>query len=552
MRCAADDAARAFCVRRGYARGGAGVRTRCRERIGAVHRREPRARTDRGPGEQEDGRMATVSEPAAAPVVPVRTGTRGRDLTTGPIGRTLLLFALPTLASNILQSLNGSINAVWVGRFLGESALAATSNANLVMFLMFGATFGFAMAATILIGQHVGARDVTAARRVLGTAIGAFVALSAAVALVGWIATPAILRLLATPADVQPLATAYLRVIFLMMPASFLTVLLMMGLRGFGDSLTPLWFMALSVVLDSGLNPVFILGLGPAPRLGIAGAAVATLIASYASLAALIATIYLRDLPIRLSGPELGYLRPRVAILRTILVKGLPMGLQMIVVSLGGLVLIGLVNRHGTVTTAAYGVTTQLWAYVQMPALALGAAVSAMVAQNIGAGRWDRVDQVTRAGVVQSLAITGAMVVAISLADRAALGLFLGPGSPAIGIAAHIHRIAGWSFMLLGAAFVLFATVRANGSVLGPLLILAVAIFPIRLGFIALMTPRIGVDAIWWGIPAGFGATLIMAIAHYRLGGWRRGALVRPMTAQEAEDHAMGGGDACGKLSPAR
>ena len=227
---------------------------------------------------------------------PAPAGRHARDLTTGPIGTTLVLFALPTLASNILQSLNGSINAIWVGRFLGESALAATSNANLVMFLMFSAVFGFGMAATILVGQHVGGRDIDAARRVLGTAAGAFVLMAAVIATVGWIATPALLRLLATPTEAQPLAVAYLRVIFLMMPGAFLTVLLMMGLRGFGDSLTPLWFMVLSVVLDSGLNPVFILGLGPAPRMGIAGAATATAIATYVSLAALIVTIYVRDL----------------------------------------------------------------------------------------------------------------------------------------------------------------------------------------------------------------------------------------------------------------
>ena len=81
------------------------------------------------------------------------------DLTQGPITRTLLLFALPTLGSNVLQSLNGSINSIWVGRFLGESALAATTNANLVMFLMFALGFGFGMAATILVGQSMGARD---------------------------------------------------------------------------------------------------------------------------------------------------------------------------------------------------------------------------------------------------------------------------------------------------------------------------------------------------------------------------------------------------------
>src|SRR6478735_2560789 len=108
---------------------------------------------------------------AAAP----RRGRPGRgDLTQGGIGSTLLKFALPTLASSILQSLNGTINSIWVGRFLGEGALAATSNANMVMFLMIAFVFGFGMASTILIGQAWGRRDIAAARRVFGTATGAF------------------------------------------------------------------------------------------------------------------------------------------------------------------------------------------------------------------------------------------------------------------------------------------------------------------------------------------------------------------------------------------
>src|SRR3546814_2268342 len=90
------------------------------------------------------------------------------DLTSGPITKTLILFALPTLASNILQTLSGSVNSIWVGQFLGEAALAATANANIIMFLMFGAFFGFGMAATVLIGQSMGRGDVDAARRATG------------------------------------------------------------------------------------------------------------------------------------------------------------------------------------------------------------------------------------------------------------------------------------------------------------------------------------------------------------------------------------------------
>ena len=283
-----------------------------------------------------------------------------RDLTTGPIGRTLLLFALPTLGSSILQSLNGSINAIWIGQFLGERALAATTNANIIMFLLIAAVFGFGMAATILIGQNMGRRDVDAMRRVLGTSLGLFTVLSIATVVVGLFAAPAILRVLATPAEVYPLALAYLRVIFVAMVPGFLTVLLTMALRGTGDSITPLKFMALGSVVDVALNPLLIRGFGPIPALGIEGSALATLIANGVSLVALLVFIYARDLPIRLRGAEWRYIVPDRALLRTIVIKGVPMGLQMLVVSTSTLAMIGLVNRHGTATTAAYGAANQL------------------------------------------------------------------------------------------------------------------------------------------------------------------------------------------------
>src|SRR5919107_3981400 len=126
---------------------------------------------------------------------------RRGDLTQGNIGPTLLKFALPTLASSILQSLNGTINAIWVGRFLGEGALAATANANMVMFLLTAFVFGFGMAATILVGQAWGRKDVDQARRIFGTAGGSFLVVTIIVAIVGWFLSPAILALLGTPGD---------------------------------------------------------------------------------------------------------------------------------------------------------------------------------------------------------------------------------------------------------------------------------------------------------------------------------------------------------------
>jgi putative MATE family efflux protein len=477
-----------------------------------------------------------------------------RDLTSGPISKTLLAFALPTLGSSILQSLNGSINTVWVGRFLGENALAATSNANIIMFLLMAFVFGFGMASTILIGQAFGRRDVDGARRVIGTAIGAFVLVAAAIGIAGWIFAPGLLKLLGTPAGAAPLALDYLRVIFIAMPSSLILIMLMMAMRGAGDAMTPLWFMILSVVLDSGLNPVFILGLGPAPRMGIAGSATATVIANYTSLIGLVAYMYLRDLPLRLKGRELRYLIPDPATLKTIVRKGLPMGLQMIVISGSALALVGFVNREGVETTAAFGVAMQLWTYLQMPAMALGAAVSAMAAQNIGAGRWDRVGAITRAGVVYALLITAGLVVLLALADRPALALFLGGDSPALPIARHIQILATWSFLMFGVTLVLFGTVRANGAVIGPLIILFVGLVPVRLGFATGTYEWLGADALWLSFPVSSFANMAMAIAFYLHGGWRSsrmgGAQAPPRDPQQCVEESLAEAEPGGRLNP--
>ncbi|MFC4294515.1 MATE family efflux transporter [Novosphingobium tardum] len=480
---------------------------------------------------------------------PAASGRPGRDLTSGPIMQTLLVFALPTLASNVLQSLNGSVNSVWVGRLIGEAALAATANANIIMFLVFAAVFGFGMAATIKVGQAFGAREIDAARRTFGTAVGFCVGLAIIVAVAGWIGAPALLDILSTPGDSRGLALTYLRVIFLAMPASMLAVMLSMGLRGSGDANTPLKFMALTVVLDVVLNPLLIRGAGPLPALGIAGSALSTAIATYVGLIANIAFIYWRDLPLRLRGAELGYLVPDRAELKYILGKGLPMGAQMLIISGAGIVMVGIVNREGLLTAAAYSATLQLWTYLQMPAMAIGAAVSAMAAQSIGAGLPERLDRITRSGVIANVAMTGVLTAILLIFDRAVLVLFLGPDSPAVPLARHIQFLASWSFIPFGATIVLFGTMRAGGVVYAPLIILAIAMYPVRLGVIALAMPHIGADAIWLSFPVGSLVTTALAYYAYRRPGWRKaGRIVGPL---EAAEECQASGEAAGRMQPA-
>jgi putative MATE family efflux protein len=459
-----------------------------------------------------------MDAPASAAGPPGRT----RDLTEGPIARTLAVFALPVLGSSVLQSLNASINAVWVGRFLGEAALAATSNANLVLFLMLGTIFGVGMAATIMIGQTMGRRDTDLARRVVGSSAAFFFGISVLFALGGWLGTGSILAAMGTPPDALPLASAYLKVIFLAFPFMNFMTFLMTVLRGAGDSRTPFVFMGLSVVLDIAFNPVLILGLGPFPRLGIAGAAWATLISQLVSFTALMVLLYARKHPLRLAGPDLAYLRPDPALLRTLVAKGLPMGLQMIVISASALVTMSLVNSFGSRTAAAYGVAAQLWTYVQMPSMAVGAAVSSMAAQNIGADRWDRVSRITRSGIVFNILFTGVMVSVLYVVGGSVMGLFLPTDSAAVAIAVHINQLVVWTFIPFGVTIILFATVRANGDVWPPLVIFSLSIVGVRLPFAYGLVGVWGPDAVWWSFPFGSAVALALSIAYYRTGRWKK------------------------------
>jgi putative MATE family efflux protein len=449
------------------------------------------------------------------------------SLVEGPIARTLVAFSLPILATNVLQSLNASINAAWIGHLLGTRALTASANANSILFLLLSVSFGLTMAASILIGQSTGARDPTLTKRVMGTSFVFFGIVSLLTAVIGFAVAPQILHAMRTPPDAVALAAAYLRIIFIAIPAIFLSTFMMMALRGTGDSRTPFFFMLISAALDVGLNPFLIRGFGPVPAMGIAGSAVATGIAQWLALIALVVWLYWQRNILCIYRGEFRYLRIDGTILRSLLTKGIPMGLQVVVVSISMITMISLVDRFGSLTVAAYGACFQLWNYIQMPAFSVGSAVSSMAAQNVGAKRWDRVNRIAFAGVGFTVLLTGALVAAVTLSDNAAFSLFLGGNFQAIAIAKHMHLIVSWSFILFGIAFILSSIVRATGAVIPPLVILLIAFWGIRIP-VSIFLSRIGVDGVLWGFPAGSMASVTLIAVYYRFGNWRKAKMLEP------------------------
>jgi putative MATE family efflux protein len=447
------------------------------------------------------------------------------SLTEGSIPRALLAFSLPILLGNVLQSVNGSVNAIWVGKYLGEAALAAVGNSNVVMFLLFGVLFGFSMASTILVAQCVGAKNIAEAKRVVGTSAVFFLGLSLAMSLLGFALTQLLVAWLRTPPDALPLALTYMRIIFLALPFMGGLFFLMAVLRGAGDSRTPFVYLLMAVVLDIVLNPLLIFGWGPVPRLGIAGSAIATLIAQVLSFFALVAHLYRTKHFLCIHRNELNLFKVDWSLVRLLVSKGIPMGLQMFVISSSMLALTSLVNRFGSQETAAFNAAMQLWNYVQMPALAIGAAASSMAAQNVGAGKWDRVGKVATTGVLFNFLIGGSLITMVYLLNKHALGLFLPTNGEALNISAHLNAIVIWSFALFGTSIVLFGVVRATGAVIPPLIMLVISLWLIRVPFAYSMLDRWQADAIWWSFPLSSTASLLMSVTYYRFGGWRKASM---------------------------
>jgi Na+-driven multidrug efflux pump len=287
------------------------------------------------------------------------------------------------------------------------------------------------------------------------------------------------------------------------------------------------------------LNPVLIMGLGPAPRLGIAGSALATLTAQTITLGGMLIYLYRSHSVLMLRRADWGLFRPQWVILRTLMLKGFPLALQMVVVSGSGLILISMVNSYGVRTAAAYGAAAQLWTYVQMPAMAIGAGASAMAAQCVGAGRMDRLNRIAWVSSLIAAVISAVPIGLIYMFEAQILRLILPADSPALPIALHINVIVLWAFGFFAISFAVTGVVRATGAVWPPLIGMVFAMWVIRLPFAAALQPTLGADAIWWSFPLGTITSMLISVSYYRWGNWRSGRMLDDLPRGETADTGL-------------
>lgn len=436
-----------------------------------------------------------------------------------PLWRTYLAILLPMVLTNLLQVAAGTIDGIYLGQMLGVQAVAAVSAFFPVFFILLALIIGLSTGATVLIGQAWGAGNHGKVRSVAGTAIALTLSIGLLVSIVGAAFAPALLRGLGTPQAILPEAAFYARLMLLGSPLIFLLWLLTSMSRGIGDAVSPLWALILASVIAMVCTPALIRGWGGLPQLGVASAAVSSLLAFALALLWLTGRWLCSVHPLAPNVELLRQIRFDLPTVQRMLRIGIPSSLQMFTMALAEIVLLGLVNRHGYQATAAYGAVNQVLSWIQLPAMSLGITATVLSAHAIGAGRKQHVMGIARTGLWLNIVMTGTVVAVVYAISPMVIALFLTDGAT-FSLAQNLLRIVAWSVVILGAANVLVGVMRASGTVLRPALLGMVSILGIELPLAYWLNSVIGIAGIWWAYSAGFGAMLLLQSIYFHWG-WR-------------------------------
>ena len=433
-----------------------------------------------------------------------------RDLTQGPVMRSMLLFAVPMILGNLLQQCYNIADTLIVGQFLGKNALAAVGSSFTLMTFLTSILLGLCMGSGALFSIRFGQRDEAGLREAV---CASFVLITSAALLLSSAAFACLdfLRVfLRVPAEVWGFMREYLSVIFCGIAATFLYNYFASLLRALGNSVVPLIFLAVSTVLNIALDLWFVLGL----KRGVTGAAEATVIAQYVSGIGIAVYTWFRCPQFRTGPRAISW-----SCVREIASFSILTCVQQSVMNLGILMVQGLVNSFGATVMAAFAAAVKIDAFAYMPVQDFGNAFSTFIAQNYGAQKETRIRAGLKGAVGASMLFCVAVSALVCCFAHPLMAMFVGEGEAEIiqeGI--RYLRIEGAFYCGIGCLFLLYGLYRALGKP-GMSVVLTVISLGTRvaLAYILSAIPAIGVIGIWWSVPIGWALADIVGILYYIL-----------------------------------
>ena len=442
-----------------------------------------------------------------------------RDLTKGPVVRSMLLFAIPMILGDLLQQCYNIADTLIVGQFLGRNALAAVGSAFTLMTFLTSVILGLCMGSGALFSMRFGQRDETALQESLCASFYCIALITVLLNLIAFACLDGLRIFLRVPAEVWGDMRVYLFLVFLGIPAIFLYNFFASYLRAIGNSVIPLVFLAVSSVLNIVLDLWFVVGLNKA----VTGAAQATVIAQYISGVGIAVYTWVRFPQVR------SVARPRT--LRTQRIREIfsyssLTCVQQSVMNLGILMVQGLVNSFGPVVMAAFAAAVKIDSFAYMPVQEFGNAFSTFIAQNFGAKRYDRIRRGVRSAFLTAVIFSLIVSMLVFVFAEPLMLVFVRPEEVEI-LATGVEylRIEGTFYCGIGILFLLYGYYRAI-RMPGMSVVLTVISLGTRvvLSYVLASIPSIGVAGIWWSIPIGWFLADLVGIAYYR---YRRYAVSR-------------------------
>jgi putative MATE family efflux protein len=446
----------------------------------------------------------------------------GRDLTTGSIPRHLLNFSLPMLAGNMLQSGYSIINMLWVGNIVGEGGLGATAVSFPIMFILIGIAAGITMATSVLVAQFFGAKNYERVKKVIDNSISFGLLLSVSLSILGITFSRVLLRLMNTPEAIFSMADGYLKISLGGAILLYLMFTISSILRGIGDTVTPLMFMGGGVVLNALLDPLLIIGVGPFPKMGLNGAAWASVIAQAISLTAAIVYLNRKNhlVAIRFKKPEFDK-----HIIWLICKIGFPSMVQQSLVSIGQAFVTTYVNYFGPSAIAAFGAAGRIDMVATMPAIAIGMATTALTGQNLGARKPERVKEIFKWAILLGTTISGMVAIFAFSFPRLILSFFI-HHDPVLDIGVQYLHIVAPCYLLFALMFVSAGVVNGAGQTIIPMLLTLISLWVVRVpgAWYLSQHTRLQIKGIWIAMAAGFVVTAVVSYLYYLTGRWKKAA----------------------------
>lgn len=434
-----------------------------------------------------------------------------RDLTRGPVVSSMLLFAIPMILGDLLQQCYNIADTLIVGRFLGRDALAAVGSSFTLMTFLTSVILGLCMGSGALFSMRFGQRDEKALGEELCASFFFIALVTLVLNLLAFACLDGLRVFLRVPETVWGEMRAYLRVIFLGIPAVFLYNYFASFLRALGNSVIPLAFLAFSAVLNIVLDLWFVIGL----TRGAAGAAEATVLSQYLSGMGMALYTLMHFPQARPVWDFRGLRRERI---RGIVSFSTLTCVQQSVMNLGILMVQGLVNSFGPVVMAAFAAAVKIDAFAYMPVQDFGNAFSTFIAQNYGAKEFGRI----RRGLKSAVGISMAFCVVISALVWAfaqpLMTLFVDGGETQVILeGVRYLRIEGVFYCGIGCLFLLYGLYRALGKP-GMSVVLTVISLGTRVALAYLLSaiPGLGVTGIWWSVPIGWALADLAGLLYYR------------------------------------